>query len=422
MIHKEQVDKLPHAIGLYFFKNKNSYLYIGKSIDIHNRVLQHIERSTFDEKEKAICEQSETLEFLVCNSEFNALITESKLIQKYNPKFNVIWRDDKSYLYIKITQTDHFPQISVVRKENDGKSLYFGPFSSTRSVRFLLKHIRVVFPFCMAKQQLKKPCFYSHIGLCSPCPGSVTPETKDSIQKTYKENIRNIVRILKGNWEPIKKKFDQKLILYKNSQQFEKAIPVRNKVINLENLIHLRSFRSFDSMSSYNHEDALEQLCILLGMNASSLGRIECFDISNLMQQQATASMVVATYGIIDKSQYRRFKVKTEGVSDMRMIAEVIRRRFSHNWKKPDLVIIDGGTPQVVTVERELCKIDVTVRVIGIAKRPDRIVYLTPQGAKTLRPRNDNMGFMLIQQLRDEAHRFAKKYHIHLRSKTYFEA
>lgn len=420
MIPKSQIDQLPHAIGLYFFKKDKEYLYIGKSIDIHDRVKQHRDRADFDDKEKAIYENSDTIEFLICNSEFTALLAESKHIQQYKPKYNVLWRDDKSYLYIKIAVKDPFPRISVVRKENDGKSLYFGPFSSTRSVRFLLKSIRTIYPFCMAKQPLKKPCFYSHIGLCAPCPGIVTEANYESVKKQYRNSISNVVRILKGNWTVLQHELQKKLDSHKKAQQYEQAIEVRNKLLSLENLIHLRSFASFDLVTTYNYEDALTKLASLFGIPVSELTRIECYDVSNLMQQHATASMVVATGGMIDKSQYRRFKIHTEGVSDMKMISEVMKRRFAHSWPVPNLLVIDGGSPQVVTVERELKKLDIHCRIIGLAKRPDRIVYLTPNGTKTIRPRTDHLGFRLLQQLRDEAHRFAKRYHTLVRSKNYF--
>ncbi len=420
MISKNNINNLPHAIGLYFFKKNDEYLYIGKSIDIHDRVAQHIERALFDEKEKAICEQSDTVEFLVCNSEFTALLTESKYIQQYKPKYNVIWRDDKSYLYIKIEKKVDFPHITVVRKEQSTNAIYFGPFSSTRSVRFLLKSIRIISPFCMAKQPQKKPCFYSHIGLCNPCPGSVTSENRDELKKQYHHSIQTVIRILKGSWSALKLDLERELNHCKDIHDYERAIVVRNKLLSLENLIHLRSFQSLDAVTTYNHEDALAQLASLLAVNISELSRIECYDISNLMQQQATASMVVATGGIIDKSEYRRFKIRTQGVSDMRMLAEVMKRRFVHSWKSPDLIVVDGGSPQVVTVERQLIKLGIRKRIIGLAKRPDRIVYLTQHGTKTIRPRNDHLGFRLLQQLRDEAHRFAKKYHVTLRSKNIF--
>jgi excinuclease ABC subunit C len=423
MITKESIDHLPHAVGLYFFKQGDEFVYIGKSIDIKSRVVSHIERGDFDAKERAMCEQSDRVEFKICNSEFVALIEESKLIQTHRPKYNVIWKDDKSYLYIKIEVKSLFPRISLVRKENDGSSLYFGPFSSTRSIRFLLKQIRLLFPFCMAKQPLKKPCFYAHIGLCNPCPGSAHDNTEltQVLSKQYKHNIRKVIKILEGHTEIIEKGLRTELKKYKSAEQFEEAIVVRNKLLSLDNLIHLRSFSSFEQTGPYDHEKALSRLATLLHISVDELHRIECYDISNLMQQQATASMVVATNGIIDKGEYRRFKIHTTGVSDFKMIAEALSRRFHNTWTTPSLLVIDGGSPQVVTAERVVAGLGKQIRIIGLAKRPDRVVFLTENGTKTIRPRREDEGFRLLQQLRDEAHRFAKKYHIHLRSKNYFE-
>ena len=156
MISKDQINALPQAIGLYLFKRGNEFIYIGKSLNIRERVYNHFERAAFDAKEFAIIEKSDHIEHIICSTELHALVLESELIQKYRPPYNVIWKDDKSYLYIKIPLKDPFPRVSLVRKENDNTSKYFGPFSSTRDVRFLLQSIRKVVPFCMQKQPVKK--------------------------------------------------------------------------------------------------------------------------------------------------------------------------------------------------------------------------------------------------------------------------
>ncbi len=424
MISDEQIKNLPQSIGVYLFKKGQEYLYIGKSLNIRDRVHSHKERGEIDAKEKAICEKSDTLEHIVCSSELHALILESQLIQKYKPPYNVIWKDDKSYLYIKIPIKDQLPHISLIRREDDGKSLYFGPYSSTRDVRFLLRAIRRIVPFCTQKQPLKKPCFYAKIGLCNPCPGAIHmtahPEEKHQLQKQYRANIKKVIAILEGKTESLLAELKKEMTQLSEKQEYEKALPLRNKILHLEQLIHLRSFEQFEFSVAYDPEKALEKLKRLLSSTNTeplSLSRIECYDISNLMQKQATASMVVATDGILDKAQYRKFKMKETGVSDFKMLTEAITRRMGNDWQRPDLLIVDGGTPQVVTIARVLKRLDITIPLIGIAKHPDRIVVLKSGETKTYKFSLHDDGFKLIQQLRDESHRFAKKYHTLLRSK-----
>ncbi len=128
--------------------------------------------------------------------------------------------------------------------------------------------------------------------------------------------------------------------------------------------------------------------------------------------------MVVFTEGNSDKKEYKRFKIKNEKAeSDFEMMDEVIRRRFKNDWPHPDLLVVDGGKPQVRTVLKVLHEMDIQVPLIGIAKRPDRIVLGT-EHYLSLRPRSDHPGFQLLQALRDESHRFAKKYHVLLRGKN----
>lgn len=420
MITTEQVKALPESIGLYLFKNKSGYLYIGKSLNIQERVRNHIERIQIDAKENAIYTNSEEIEYIICSSELHALVLESELIQKYLPPYNIIWKDNKSYLYIKIPMRDPYPRVQLVRREQDGKSLYFGPFSSSRDVRFLLRSIRKVVPFCMQKQPHKKPCFYSKIGLCDPCPGG---EQTEDTKRLYRKQIRMVVRILKGDAEVILKTLRKQMDVASKNEKYEEAIAIRNRLLSLEQLIHLRSFEQFEYSTAYDPENALHNLHLLLNgvlkTEEIALKRIECYDISNLMQQEATASMVVATDGILDKSQYRKFKIRQTGVSDFKMLTEAITRRMKNDWPRPDLLIVDGGTPQVVTIDKVLRTLGLTIPLIGIAKHPDRIVAYANGDTKTFKISSHNEGFKLIQQLRDESHRFAKKYHTHLRGKKF---
>ena len=428
MIYSTQIKQLPQTIGIYLFKKGDEYLYIGKSLNIRERVHNHKERAEIDAKEKAIVENSDFVEYIICSSELHALVLESQFIQKYKPPYNVVWKDDKSYLYIKIPIKDPFPRISLVRREQDGTSLYFGPFSSTRDARSLLRSIRRVVPFCTQKQPIKKPCFYSKISLCNPCPGLMDGHTK----KQYKANIKKVITILEGKTEMLLSELNKKIKNQSKEENYEVALELRNKLFSLEQLIHLRSFERFEFSNAYDPEKALQKLRDILDWIPSSremthndgiqsLARIECYDVSNLMQKEATASMVVVTNGILDKAEYKRFKLKKEGVSDFKMLTETITRRMDNDWKKPNLIVVDGGAPQVATVYGLLKRLNREIPLIGIAKHPDRIVVSSKGEIKTYKFSLHNEGFKLIQQLRDESHRFAKKYHMFLRGRKYLD-
>jgi len=159
MIDKKIIDHLPSTFGVYLFKRKNKILYVGKSINIKARVFSHLKNALLDKKESLIISLSDSIESRVTENEFKALLLESYLIKKYQPKYNAICKDGKSYLYIKITVKDNFPKILLCRKENDMKSIYFGPFSSVKVATDLINDIRHVIPFCTQKNITKHPCF-----------------------------------------------------------------------------------------------------------------------------------------------------------------------------------------------------------------------------------------------------------------------
>ncbi len=423
-LNRETVQDLPTTTGIYIFRSGGELLYVGKSNNLRARVTSHIENARIDAKEAAIIEGSDNLGYIVTDSEFSALLLESELIQKNKPKYNSRWRDDKSYLYIKITK-ETYPKVYSVRRENDGKSLYFGPFSSQRSVLEILRYIRRVFPFCSQKKITKRGCFYSKIGLCNPCPSDIEKITDADIKKKeiarYKQNIRNSIKVLNGNTDLILKSLYRKLKELTQREQFEEAILVRNQIYEFERLIYQRSFRSAQDENYNRSEESLVSLTQILQPffpELKILKRIECYDISNFGGKDSTASMVVFTEGLIDKSQYRRFRIKNLSLtSDFEMLQETLERRFKRSaWKDPDLVVIDGGKPQLAAVREVLQKMNVTVPFIGIAKHPDRLLMGT-ENFPTIRPPVHNMGFNMVRHIRDESHRFARKYHRFLRNK-----
>lgn len=425
MITRKNLNQFPSKTGVYIFKQKKLPLYIGKSVNIKARLISHYENAQFGGKEKSIIDLSDKINFILTDSEFKALLLESELIQKYRPKYNSRWKDNKSYLYIEITG-EEYPKIFLARKteiDTNSKNQYFGPFSSVKTVESLLRSIRKIFPYCGQKKISITPCFYSKIGLCKPCPNTINELTdcqlRIKLKKQYKKNIREIIKTLEGKTDSVVKDLTNKLKLLTNEEKYEEALLLRNKLNYFNNLVNNQSFYSEEGQ--YNRSpEMLNNLLELLKkyIDISKLHRIEAYDMSDLTQKDATGSMVVFIDGQSDKNQYRKFKIKSKfSVSDTKRFEEVITRRFKNKWDEPDLIIVDGGRPQVMTVKTILARLNKKIPIIGIAKNPDRLVILENHILKTLRLSLNSLGFNLVRAIRDESHRFARKYHLELRGR-----
>ncbi len=423
-VSKEQFAKAPTTTGVYLFNVGNEIVYIGKSVNLKARLISHWENARIDAKESAIITNSDIVEYILTDSEFKALLLESQLIRKYKPKYNARWRDDKSPLYIKITIKDEYPKIYSIRKEFDKKSRYFGPFPSVKSVYEILREIRRVFPFCTQKHITKRPCFHAKIGLCNPCP-NVIEQTKEQKNKRakeheYRRNIRSIIKVLDGKTGPVLDNLYKQLKTLSKKEKFEQAITVRDRIMHFESLLHRKLF-SPDTVPAYNLStesiESLRRLLLPYYPDLPVLSRIECIDVSNFAQKEATASLVVFSGGLMDKKEYRRFKIRNLSLrSDFEMMREVLLRRLKQSWPFPNMLVVDGGKPQVRMMRKALIDGGISVPLIGIAKHPDRLI-IGVVNLPMVRPSIHHLGFNLIRAMRDESHRFAKKYHVLLREK-----
>lgn len=420
MITKKKLKKLPKSIGVYLFKKNNRVLYVGKSVNIYARVISHLESSSINEKEKALIEQADDVDYILVNSEFKSLVLEAKLIKKYRPKFNVRWRDDKNFIYIKITVKEKYPKVFLVRKEDDRESEYFGPFSSKNEAKLILKELRKITPYCSEKKIYQRPCFYSKIGLCDPCPNMINfledEKLKTKLIKRYRANIRLLIDMLRGNVDKIIKKINQKINRLAKEEKFEEAIVWREKLKAIYFLLSKKI--NLDNYQEKDNVRHLKDLKIFLQkyISINNLNRVEGYDISNLSFKEATASMVVFTNGFADQSQYRKFAIKIKTPSDTQMTAEVISRRIKNNWPLPNLIVIDGGVGQLKSALKVLNQAKLNIPVISIAKGPDRLLFIKNSKVSKI-PISRVPGGTILIAIRDESHRFAKKYHLTLRNK-----
>jgi excinuclease ABC subunit C len=310
----------------------------------------------------------------------------------------------------------------TARKEDDEKSIYFGPFPSAKAVRNVLKLLRRIFPFHSELHHAPKPCLYYHLQLCPCVPAFDSKHARVS----YKKTVSHIIDFLCGKTKKVIKDLEQERDKESKNEQFEKAKKVQEQ-INAITLITRPFHKPFEYEVNPNlrmdirFEELQELQKILMQHNISIVlpKRIECYDISNTQGVHATASMVVFTDGEKDASEYRKFKIRyTQGPNDFAMMKEVLTRRLKHSeWPMPDLFIVDGGKGQISSAHSILQENNCTVPLIGLAKKEETIITSSfeeislPKHAKSLQ---------LIMRIRDEAHRFAISYHKKLRLQATF--
>ncbi len=408
MTIKEKIQALPLTSGVYLMKNAaGKVIYVGKAIALRKRVQSYFRKSQAPiSKTDLLVSEIRDISVIETASEAEALILEASLVKEYKPKYNIDLRDDKSYPLIEISG-DMFPRISVERphkKKKDNK--YYGPYVKVGLVREALSLIRKIFPFRTCDPFPQKECLDYHIGLCdAPC-------IKHINKKDYAKNVRNVCLILEGRKDSLYRKLRKEMETCTQKQRFEEAAKVRDQLQALGAL--------YSGTKDINYYKEAEQLQRALGLPRLP-ERVETFDISNTMGQQAVGSMVSFLHGKPDKNNYRRFRIKeVEGIDDFKMIAEIVRRRYRRLKKEgrtyPDLIVIDGGKGQLSAAFRELRLLDVEIPIISLAKREEE-VYL-PQKRSSIKLSSHSLGLKLLQRTRDEAHRFAITYHRKLRWKN----
>ena len=367
---------------------------------------------------------------IIVESELEALILEANLIKKYLPLFNINLRDDKGFLYIGETM-EAFPKVVTIRKQDLKKmKKYWGPFPSSRTVRDTLKLLRRIFPWCSNVQtrfvylnpnrtwsfgptvRVKRACFYYHIGLC---PGACMGEIS---KKEYQKIITRFSKFLDGKKEQLISELLEEMNRHSKEQKFEKAAKVKKILEGINYLTQTNRVSKYLENPNFLEEENQQALIELQrDLKLKKIPeRIEGYDISNLGGKEAVGSMVVLTQGEIDKSQYRRFKMRVSGRSnDVGMHREMIGRRLKHlEWSFPDLIIIDGGRAQARAMEFQITNSKLQIPVYGLAKRME---WLYPPEGEVIKLPKRSLSLRLLQRLRDESHRFAVTYHRKLRNR-----
>ncbi|OGK64473.1 hypothetical protein A2313_03260 [Candidatus Roizmanbacteria bacterium RIFOXYB2_FULL_41_10] len=420
---------IPKGSGVYGFLNERQKpIYIGKANDLRERIKQHFTDKVHP-KEKLITENTHSIRLYETNSELAALILESNLIKQYQPKYNAVLLDDKSRLYIALSKGT-YNKVLLVRKRDLKPTEFrfvFGPLSSMATAKLLLRKLRQAIPYCAEKRMGLRPCFYSHIGLCQPCPNSIAKLEKaaqTALRRQYQRNIRRLINVFKGRGRRILSELKTELKQLSQQENYEQALVLRDRINYLDTLFQ-RKLEYTDRLTEPNYIKELrikESEALQTALGLIRLIRVECYDVSNLNFKEATASMVVFEKGEAVSEQYRRFKIKGRAIFDPEMLSEVLSRRFMHQeWAIPDLLVIDGGLPQLLKIKTLFKKQDSQNQplIVGFAKRPDRLIVPKGNGLQTLNLDKFPEALNYLQRMRNEAHRFAKKYHLHLRQKQF---
>ncbi len=423
----EKLKTLPKGPGVYFHKNTDGeIIYIGKAARLNNRVRHYFQNSRYrDTKTDALVAEIADIEWTETASELDALFLEAELIRRYQPKYNILLRDDKALSYVRITYNAEHPTVTLTRRPLDDGARYYGPFASAFTVRRALKLLRRAFPYSTHSSSVpKRACLHVHIGLC---PGLEVGAT--SLQE-YRSNLKQLMRYLRGEQTALMKQIERDMKTFAIEKQFEQAAKLRNQLQTLQRLSNEIVFSDKESLD-ISKDKGLVELSDLLGLTKLPV-RIEGFDISHMQGTDTVASMVVFSRGIPDKAAYRKFKLRLPGNDDFLHMHEVIKRRFSPSnqkqWGVPSLCIIDGGKGQLAAALRARDEAGVQVPMIGLAKRYEEIVVhnelsgvtLTINEAKYVTneanysvislPTRSHL-IKLLQRIRDESHRFAVSYH-----------
>lgn len=528
---------LPGKPGVYQYYDKDGIIiYVGKAKNLKKRVSSYFTKTHQSGKLKLLVKKIVDIKFIVTESEYDALLLENNLIKKYQPRYNILLKDDKSFPWICI-KNEYFPRIFPIRHLTDKKSEYFGPYASVRMMKTLLDIIKQLYPIrtCnlnlnpkMIEKKNYKVCLQYHIGNCkAPCVGKQT-------ENEYDEIISQARKLIKGNIHGLIKDLKELMLQHADKMEFEKAQAIKEKIDILENykskstivnpkidnvdvismveaeekfyvnylrvvnggivqahsveiksrldetaddvlMFSILQFRErFKSASTEIIVPSMpkteipgikitvpqrgdkKMLLDLSRRNAMHFKMelhkqrdlvdpdrhkkrilatmktdlrmpvepkiIECFDNSNFQGDYPVAAMVQFKDAKPNKKEYRHYNIKTvEGANDFASMEEVIYRRYSRllneNKNLPDLIIVDGGKGQLSSAVESLKRLNLfgKISIIGIAKKLEEIYY--PNDSIPLYLNKTGETLKIIQQLRDEAHRFGITHHRSKRDK-----
>jgi len=433
MFKTRDLSHLPSRPGVYLMRDSTAnILYIGKAKDLRKRVGQYFMKGagSRDAKIPNLTALIRQIDYIAAASEREALVIERELIRQYQPFFNVLWKDAKSYPYIKITAED-FPRVFFTRKKLRDGALYFGPYPKVEPLNKLLRYLwRIGFinlRRCRWDFSRNRPldpkkisaCLYFHTGQCpAPCAGKVS-------YSGYRRLADRIANFFKGDFAKLLKEFKTGMAASSKAMDYEKAANYRDLAAAIEHMaerVRISEFKADLVARETSKTGAVTTLMKDLGLPRPP-AHIEAFDTSSIHGEHAVAASICFINAQKNPGHYRRYKILFKnapgGSNDFEMIKETVKRRLSHFIKSgeplPDLLLIDGGQGQLASAMSAIRELKLKVPVIALAKRLEEIYV--PFKPHPVRLERDHPGLLLLEAIRDEVHRFAVTYHIKLRDK-----
>lgn len=437
---RENLKILPDKPGVYIHKDdKGEIIYVGKAISLKNRVRQYFQsQKGLDPKVRAMVSHISEFEYIITQSEMEALLLEAALIKKYMPKYNVLLRDDKSFPYIKLTIAEEWPGLVKTRRLIDDGSLYFGPYTDGAALTRLIDLLSDIYGLkrCNASNFPPgfKPCLNFHIEKCRGlCAGLVDNEE-------YRKSIDRVAEFLNGNTRGVLTMLEAQMKEASDKMEYEKAAELRDKITAVKAVPDQERLDGFLGRINKNKvcvvrrkaEETKESKAVWLKaiddgwekIGLTLIRRIESYDISHIAGQDAVGAMVVYEAGEKSKKDYRRFRIRIgQGWGDTDSLKEVIGRRMKKALEGasgfdvlPDLILVDGGKNQVNAVREVLSLLMINIPVAGMVKdekhKTRALIYRNAEyelkGMGELRK--------FIGEIQEEVHRFAIEYHRGLRS------
>ncbi|MEM1209765.1 MAG: excinuclease ABC subunit UvrC [Planctomycetota bacterium] len=422
---------LPRTPGVYLMKDaKGVVIYVGKAARLKDRVSSYFQRATdLGFKKQPMLDVVEDFDTLDCEGEWEALLTENRLIKDLHPRFNVRLIDDKTFPYLVVTTRDEYPGVYITREPTAAEfrgAKTFGPFTSVYALREAMQLLQRAFKFRTChldireadeKKRYFRPCLLYAIKQCTaPCADKIG-------KRAYREDVDRFVRFLGSKRSAMLREMKAEMDAASSALAFEKAAAIRDQIKAIEKLDERGEKRDGwqpESEISYQEpEKAARSLQKTLGLD-DPIRCMEAIDIAHLQGSETVGSKVCFVDGKPLKSEYRRYRIKSVTNDDYMAIREVVSRRYREAGQGhelyPDVILIDGGLGQLHAAMEVFGELDVRPpMVISLAKKEELI--FTQARSEPIKLGRENLGLKLCQAMRDEAHRFAQHYHHVLRRK-----
>jgi excinuclease ABC subunit C len=433
---------LPDVPGVYLMKDAGgSVVYVGKAARLPDRVSSYfVPSADLGFKKQPMLEVVTDFEYIECEGEWEALLTENRLIKDLKPKYNVRLIDDKTFPYLVVTRNEDFPRVFISRNPTDPAhggggvrgARIFGPFTNVGALREAIQILQRVFKFRTCKLDIVagdeknkrfRPCLLYAIGQCTaPCADKVSLER-------YREDVERFVHFLGTKRTVVMREMQEEMQRAAGELRFEKAAVLRDQIKAIQKLDERADRRDGWQPETESliiePEKGLKSLQKTLGME-ESIRCMEAIDIAHLAGGETVGAKVCFVDGRPLKNEYRRYRIKhvEGGNDDYASIREVVSRRYREAGAGeelyPDVILIDGGLGQLHAAQEAFGQLDVRPpMVISLAKKEEWI-YVQAR-AEPLKLGRENQGLRLCQAIRDEAHRFAQAYHHVLRRKKTLE-